>query len=68
MAIIEHIDLAKEYPDVVADLKARLAKFVKTAYQTGTDGEGDCKSVVDTMKNRYKGFWGPFCGDLPSPS
>lgn len=50
----------------MADLKTRLAAYVKTAYQTGSDGEHDCKDVTDTMKHHYNGFWGPFCGKLPS--
>lgn len=58
---VEHVDLSATHGDIKKQLEQRLSELVASAYQTGTDGEMDCRDPIETMKENYNGFWGPFC-------
>eukprot|EP00054_Salpingoeca_dolichothecata_P012101 m.67212 g.67212 ORF g.67212 m.67212 type:complete len:190 (+) comp19786_c0_seq2:149-718(+) len=55
---VEHYDLAKEKPDVLAVLQARAAALDKTYYQSPGEDKGDCKAFKAAQERG--GYWGPW--------
>jgi arylsulfatase B len=54
----EYNDVAEAHPDIVADLRARIAAWQATAFSPnrGTDDGAACAAAATT----WRGFWGPF--------
>ena len=52
------MDLAGAHPEIVAQLRARIAAWNATGYspQRGEDDGAACAAAL----GRYGGFWGPF--------
>ncbi|EGD73793.1 arylsulfatase [Salpingoeca rosetta] len=65
----EHVDLARERPQLLRQLLARAAAYDATYYQTPGDNRGD-PAAKAAAKGPYHGYWGPWQppGPLPPPS
>ena len=55
----EHKNLAREMPDVLKDMRKKLADYRETQFKPVT-GKRMRIEACDTAVNKYGGFWGPF--------
>ena len=55
----EYNDVAADHPDIVADLRARIAAHNATVYRPDR-GQAMDKEACAAALNEYHGFWGPF--------